>query len=98
MIHLRAQQPALSLGSMRRLDTDPRNHVLGFVREHADDKVLVLLNYSEKPLKLDLDTGLRNGEWNSLLQHQPKPFKTNAKGRLKITVQGLQAVILKLKP
>jgi alpha-glucosidase len=50
LIALRKAQPALMFGSYSGIDTDPR--CLGFLREAAGDRLLVLLNFSDAPCRI----------------------------------------------
>ncbi|MBS3732477.1 MAG: alpha-glucosidase C-terminal domain-containing protein, partial [Desulfobacterales bacterium] len=48
LIRLRKQLPALRNGNMEVIDT-ANPHVFGFIREHGEQKLLILNNFSEHP-------------------------------------------------
>ena len=50
LIALRKERPALTLGSYCGIDTDPR--CLGFLREAKEDRLLVLLNFSDSVCRI----------------------------------------------
>lgn len=50
LLHLRKEHPALSRGAMVRVSANPREHVFAFMRTNDDDSVLVLLNFSDRPV------------------------------------------------
>ena len=52
LLHWRREQPALQHGSLALLP--PHEQVLGFVREHGNQRLLCLFNFSERPATLVL--------------------------------------------
>lgn len=61
LIHLRTEQPALTMGSYRPLDTGD-NSVLTYLREHGEHRLLVALNFSAGHRILDLSETGKQGE------------------------------------
>ena len=54
LIALRKDHPALSRGSMQLVDTD-HPHILSWLREHGDERLLVALNLSTQNQQISLD-------------------------------------------
>lgn len=57
LLHWRRSQPALIKGEQSLLPVHPQ--VLAYVREHAGERVLCALNFSDRPATLNLPTGLQ---------------------------------------
>jgi alpha-glucosidase len=57
LLHWRRSQPVLIKGEQSLLPVHPQ--VLAYVREHAGERVLCALNFSDRPATLTLPTGLQ---------------------------------------
>src|SRR5690606_30951190 len=66
LLALRREQPALSVGGYRRLDTAP-DGCLAYVREHGAQRILVVLNFAERA------ASVRTGAIGRLLLHTGAP-------------------------
>lgn len=96
MIKLRNAEPALSMGDFTPLEADKEKNVFAFQRQHENDTLLVLLNYSEKPKKLRMKLAQGASSWQQL-QAAAADISSDKKGVLSITLKGLQGVVLKQK-
>lgn len=97
MIKMRNAEPALSIGSYAALEADKEKNVFAFQRQHENDTLTVLLNYSEKPKKLKLRLPQAGSQWQVLGPVAGADLKTDKKGNLNLTLNGLQALVLKHK-
>jgi glycosidase len=61
LIRLRREMPALTTGSYRLLDSGERS-VHAYLREHGDQRVLVVLNFGAEDRVLDLSAVQNTGE------------------------------------
>jgi glycosidase len=67
LLQERDQSNALKYGSVEMLHTSENDKVLGFIRRHEDQEVLVLLNLSStEKLKLELKHEILKGSFESL--------------------------------
>lgn len=66
LLHLRREFPALRHGMTIFLTQDP-HAILGYLRQTADQTVLVALNFSKRHVPLVLGHDLRNASWKMLL-------------------------------
>lgn len=96
MIKLRTAEPALSIGDMTVLEAGKDKSVLAFQRRHENDTLIVLLNYGEKPKKVRMTLAQGRSKWLSLLAPNLE-IEADKKGRLSVTLPGLQGLILKQK-
>lgn len=62
-------------GEMVRIYSDKMNQVVSFVREKNGDKVLPVLNFSDKPVKVTLDTKYQKGEYTELFSGKKYSLK-----------------------
>jgi glycosidase len=87
LLAIRRESPALSGGTLRRLDTDG-DDVLGYVRESEADRVLVIVNFASRSRRLRLP----EGRWTRRLGTDPSTSDRVLSGE--ITLRGLEALVL----
>jgi alpha-glucosidase len=66
LLRARRESPALHRGDFAPLIARP-NHVLAFLRTHADQRAAVFLNFSGKPQRVALDRALPEAEWRTVV-------------------------------
>ena len=74
---VRWENPALRADSLEIPHEDPTNQVLGFVRQHGDNVVLTIVNFSDQDFthhSYGVRTGGRSGQWTQILCTQDAPF------------------------
>jgi alpha-glucosidase len=69
LLALRKQYPALVEGMFLPLNYDPRS-VLGYLRQTADQTILVALNFSKRPVSLVLGSEMTRANWKLLLSNR----------------------------
>jgi alpha-glucosidase len=79
LIRIRRAEPALQRGSYRRLQQGPG--VLGYLREHDGDRIVVLLNFDSRPRTALLPTGIT---WKVLAASAHRPGDRIAGGTLQL--------------
>jgi alpha-glucosidase len=87
LLAIRRESPALNGGTLRRVDTDA-DDVLAYVRESADERVLVTVNFATRARRLRLP----EGRWNRLLGTDPGTPERALTGE--IALRGLEALVL----
>ncbi|MEW6286577.1 MAG: amylosucrase [Chloroflexota bacterium] len=65
LIRLRKSHPAFSCGPLKVIPTGS-DHVLGFLREGAEERIAVLANFSESPQTISAEALGAGGEWERL--------------------------------
>jgi alpha-glucosidase len=61
LIRLRKKSPALSVGSYTAIETG-NDAVFAYLREHEGQRIVVALNFSEQPTRVDLAVANNGGE------------------------------------
>jgi len=84
LIRIRREEPALTRGSYRRLDQGAG--VLGWVREHEGDRIVVLLNFESRSRQAALPTGTT---WRVLAASAYGPGERLAGGTLDLEPDGV---------
>lgn len=56
LIHLRRETPALFVGNYRAIDTGSED-VMGYVRQHEDDVLFIMINFGEETVQPSIDAG-----------------------------------------
>ncbi|MEA3327115.1 MAG: alpha-glucosidase [Chloroflexota bacterium] len=85
VIKIRKSESALQRGNFNPLDEDPK-HILAYQRQHKDDIITILLNFSSQYRNITLP----EGHWNSLINENE-----TASGSMQLSPY--QVEILKLK-
>ena len=84
LIRIRRAEPALHLGSYRRLEQG--SGVLGWVREHDGDRIAVLLNFESRTRQAALPTG---ATWRVLAASAHGPGDRIAGGTIELDADGV---------
>ncbi len=90
LITLRHGRPSLRRGSLRRLDIGGED-VLAYVREADDEATLVVANFAQEPLTVDVGPA-GEGPWWPVGGSHVEPSSPDATGAL--ALRGLEVVIL----
>ena len=91
LLKIRKHYPALQKGMFIPLHHDPQR-VLAYVRQDADQTILVALNFARRPSKLAMGGELMRSGWELLLSNKERGGPIFEKGWLRL--QGYEACIL----
>ncbi len=104
LLHYRANHPALQKGELKVLDAEPAESVFAFERTFEDDRVLVVVNLSDKPQNVELESDLLRGEnvklapWGYRFFSADKDGGTVVAGNARFTVLSPQLIRLEWSP
>ena len=74
LLALRKECLALRRGTFHPLMRTPRSGLV-YLRQHADERILVALNFTPRPVRLVLDTPLSHPRWEVLLGTHSRPVE-----------------------
>jgi alpha-glucosidase len=94
LIHLRKEHEALRGGMYQPLTFEPR-FVLAFLRQTAEETILVAMNSSRRPMRLFLGGNLARSSWDLLLSSHREEVPDTSRGY--IWLSSNEVVILKQK-
>jgi alpha-glucosidase len=91
LLRLRKTYPALTQGLFQPISYDPY-FILAYVRQTAEQVVLVALNFSRRPMRLVLGAELRDQNWQLLLSNKREHLEPIKNGFLPL--YGEEALLL----
>jgi len=93
LIWLRKRSPALQCGSFQWTEGLPAS-CLGYQRSMGEERVLVLVNFSKKPVRFACPWD-REAEWRPVLSSRPDPSTLQSLDSGSVHLRGLEGLILK---
>ena len=78
-------------GEFKRLKTSSDDIIFAYVRKKDDNEVIVLLNFSDKPQKIDFVEDLPEGAFRSIFNNQT--LSVFSKGDVKLPSYGYQVFV-----
>jgi glycosidase len=78
-------------GEFKRLKTSSDDIIYAYVRKKGDNEVIVLLNFSDKPQKIDFVEDLPEGAFRSIFNNQT--LSVFSKGDVKLPSYGYQVFV-----
>lgn len=95
LIALRKEIPALRYGMFQPLTFEPKR-LLAYLRQTADDAILVALNFGRRPVNFALGGEVRRSNWELLLSNQRLSLPAMGHDLL-LPLEGYEALILRQK-
>ena len=95
LIQLRKSVPALRDGMFLPLTFDPKT-LLAYLRQTQEDTIMVILNFSRRPVKFALGGEVRRAAWELLLSNKRTTLESLEKPTL-LPLLGHEALILRQK-
>jgi hypothetical protein len=83
LLALRKAYPVLVDGMLQPLTFDPRS-VLGYLRQNAEQTILVAMNFSGRALPLVLGSEMTRANWELLLSNQRDALDANPGSSLRL--------------
>jgi maltooligosyltrehalose synthase len=97
LISIRKQSKAIKYGSFKPLHLNHPNHrILCFERQFEEDRVITVLNASEKTARIDLD--LPHGKWKNELTGQIFQTISTSTPKIQLTIESYSGVVLRKIP
>jgi hypothetical protein len=92
LLQLRKQYPVLINGFFQPLTFEPQR-LLAYLRQNAEQTILVALNFGKRPVRLALGGMVRRAEWKLLLSNRRDHLPPLKDGML-LPLEGYEVLIL----